>query len=138
MAVKTVNKTPQRRVITVCGSTTFWLEMLEQAEAYSVSGWIVLFPFVNMHEDRWLEALKTMPVVCNGIKKDLDAMHEDKIMMSDAILVVNQENYIGESTAREITFAENNGVEVIYAHDYSDDDDSSIITNGPYVTSNDE
>lgn len=44
----------------------------------------------------------------------LDAMHKEKIKLSDAILVVNVGGYIGDSTRNEIEFAEDLGKEVIY------------------------
>lgn len=37
----------------------------------------------------------------------LDKMHKEKIKISDAILVVNVDNYIGSSTKSEIEFAKN-------------------------------
>jgi hypothetical protein len=47
----------------------------------------------------------------------LDKMHKEKIKMSDAILVVNVNNYIGNSTKSEIEFAKKLGKEIIYYTD---------------------
>ena len=43
------------------------------------------------------------------LKKMLDALHRKKILMSDSIFVIDQDNYIGESTKGEIEFAEKHG-----------------------------
>ena len=47
----------------------------------------------------------------------LDEMHKEKIKISDAILVVNVNNYIGSSTKSEIEFAKSLGKEIIYYTD---------------------
>lgn len=39
------------------------------------------------------------------IKAALDAIHMQKIQLSDLVLVIDQDGYTGESTAREIAFA---------------------------------
>ena len=44
-------------------------------------------------------------------------MHKEKIKLSDAIVVVNVNNYIGSSTASEIEFARNLGKEILYYTD---------------------
>ena len=47
----------------------------------------------------------------------LGKMHKEKIRISDAILVVNVDNYIGESTRSEIDFANSLNKEIIYYTD---------------------
>ena len=47
----------------------------------------------------------------------IDKMHKEKIKLSDAILVVNVNNYIGSSTKSEIEFAKSLDKEVIYYTD---------------------
>ena len=44
----------------------------------------------------------------------IDKMHKEKIKLSDAIVVVNVNDYIGSSTASEIEFAKNLGKEILY------------------------
>ena len=44
-------------------------------------------------------------------------MHKEKIKISDAILVVNVNNYIGSSTKSEIEYAKSLGKEIIYYTD---------------------
>ena len=44
----------------------------------------------------------------------LDDMHKRKIDMADAIFVINQDGYIGDSTASEIAYAVRTGKKVHY------------------------
>lgn len=47
----------------------------------------------------------------------LDKMHKEKIKLSDAILVVNANGYIGKSTNSEIEYARSLNKEIIYYTD---------------------
>lgn len=47
----------------------------------------------------------------------LGKMHKERIKLSDAILVVNVDNYIGSSTKNEIEFAKSLNKEIIYYTD---------------------
>lgn len=47
----------------------------------------------------------------------LDKMHKERIKLSDAILVVNVNDYIGSSTKSEIEFAKSLNKEIIYYTD---------------------
>ena len=49
-----------------------------------------------------------------GTKEMLDDMHLRKIDMADEIYVINVDGYIGESTKREIAYAEKTGKNVNY------------------------
>ena len=49
-----------------------------------------------------------------GTKVMLDDMHLRKIDLADEIFVINVGGYIGESTRREITYAEKTGKKVNY------------------------
>lgn len=49
-----------------------------------------------------------------GVKEMLDDMHLCKIDMADEIFVINVGGYIGESTKREIAYAEQKGKKVNY------------------------
>lgn len=91
--------------VTLCGSMRFWDVMLEQAQAFSRQGWIVLAPFVAFTPDEQIN---------NDQKEMLDRMHFAKIDISSAIFVINVDGYIGESTKREIEYAEKTGKQVYY------------------------
>lgn len=47
----------------------------------------------------------------------LDKMHKERIKLADAILVVNVEGYIGNSTNKEIEYAKSLDKEIIYYTD---------------------
>ena len=93
------------KIITLCGSLKFKKEMMEIAEKMSLDGNCVLTPVYPVLEnykrtDRQLELLKEA--------------HFKKIELSDSILVVNINNYIGNSTNLEIEYAKKLGKEIIY------------------------
>lgn len=84
------------KIITLCGSLKFKKEMMEIAEKMALDGNCVLTPVYPVLEnykrtDRQLELLKEA--------------HFKKIELSDSILVVNINNYIGNSTNLEIEYA---------------------------------
>ncbi len=47
------------------------------------------------------------------------AMHRERIRLSDAIMVVNIDDYIGESTRQEIEFARSLNKEILYYTDFT-------------------
>ena len=89
------------KVMTLCGSMRFYEQMLEVAEFNSRLGYIVLMPHVRIAPEEQVES---------DLKKILDQMHFVKIDMADEVWVVSDESeYIGESTKREIGYAERQG-----------------------------
>lgn len=93
------------KIITLCGSLKFKKEMVEIAEKMALDGNCVLTPVYPVLENykrtnRQLELLKEA--------------HFKKIELSDSILVVNINNYIGNSTNLEIEYAKKLGKEIIY------------------------
>ncbi len=99
------------RIITLCGSYKFKQEMSEVAEIMTLAGNCVLTPNELTRprkEDYTAEEAHL-----------IDLMHKEKIRISDAILVVNVNGYIGSSTKSEIEFAEMLGKEIIYYTDLS-------------------
>ena len=84
-------------IITICGSSRFKKEIMDVARDLTMAGHIVLAPFVFHHVDD--DNLSTEELI------RLDNLHKEKINMSDAIFVVNVDNYIGESTYGEIDWA---------------------------------
>jgi hypothetical protein len=98
------------KIITVCGSLKFMKEMIEISEKMELQGNCVItpiYPTNTTNKDAYTEEEALM----------LDKMHKEKIKMSDAILVVNVNNYIGNSTKSEIEFAKKLGKEIIYYTD---------------------
>ena len=96
------------KIITLCGSLKFQKEMMVVAEKMALEGNCILTP--------------TYPVIENiEITEEQIAMkkeaHFKRIEISDAILVVNVNNYIGNSTTLEIEYAKKLGKEIIYYTD---------------------
>jgi hypothetical protein len=95
------------KVITLCGSTRFKEQFLEQQKRLTLEGNIVISVGLFGHsgdEEVWKP----------GTKEMLDKMHLQKIDMADEIFVINVGGYIGESTRREIAHAEQTGKPVRY------------------------
>ena len=94
------------KVITICGSLRFMKEMMEIAEKVDLQGNCVLAPIYPTKPDK--DAYTNEEVIV------LDKMHKERIKLSDAILVVNINNYIGSSTKSEIEFAKSLNKEIIF------------------------
>ena len=94
------------KIITVCGSYKFKKEMTEITEKMTLKGNCMITPNELAKTDK--EAYTKEEILM------IDKMHKEKIKISDAILVVNVNGYIGNSTKNEIEYAKNNGKEVIY------------------------
>lgn len=95
------------KVITLCGSTKFKDEYLKAQKDLTLQGNIVISVGLFGHsgdDEVWTE----------GTKEMLDNMHKRKIDMADEIFVINVGGYIGESTRREIAYAEKTGKKVNY------------------------
>jgi hypothetical protein len=93
------------KIITLCGSTRFKDEFMEAQKRLTLEGNIVISVGLFGHsgdKEVWKE----------GVKEMLDDMHLHKIDMADEIFVVNPGGYIGESTAREISYALRHGKKV--------------------------
>ncbi|MBR3888550.1 MAG: hypothetical protein IKJ32_05575 [Clostridia bacterium] len=97
------------KVITVCGSMKYKKEMMEITEKMALEGNCVITPIYLTRpskEDYTTENFATLAKV-----------HYEKIKNSDAILVVNVDNYIGESTSKEIEYARSLNKEILYYTD---------------------
>lgn len=99
-------------VVCLCGSTRFRDEFTEANRHETMAGKIVLAPGVFGHSGDPLT---------DGDKARLDRLHFEKINMADEVLVINPGGYIGESTRREIQYAEAIRVPVIYTHNGKDE-----------------
>lgn len=85
------------RVVVLCGSTQFRSDFAAANRDLTLAGWVVLAPGVFAHNG---------DTITEGQKAQLDALHLTKIRMADRVHVVNPGGYIGESTRREIAYAQ--------------------------------
>ena len=96
------------KIITMCGSLEFQKEMMKVAEKIALDGYCVLTPVYPVSEN--MERTKEQLI-------NLKEAHFKRIELSDAILVVNINNYIGDSTNLEIDYAKKLGKKIIYYTD---------------------
>jgi hypothetical protein len=93
------------KVITLCGSSRF-------VDVMAVVGWRL-----ERDENAITMGLHLIPIWYTrgqipdhlaeheGVAEQMDALHRCKIDISDEIFVVNRNNYIGDSTKKEIEYA---------------------------------
>ena len=96
------------KVITICGSMKYKDNMIEIVESLALRGYCVISPvYLN----------KSKELYTNEDFKTLKDIHFQKIKLSDAILIVNIDNYIGDSTKLEIDYAKELNKEILYYTD---------------------
>ena len=83
------------RVVCLCGSTRFFNEFQEANFFETMAGRVVLS----------VGCMKERKEITPEQKSKLDLLHLKKIDMADEILVINVDNYVGESTNNEINYA---------------------------------
>ena len=96
------------KVITICGSLKYQSIMMGVAQKLTMEGNCVLtptYPVINEY--------KISQEEMNNLKES----HLKRIELSDAIYVLNVDNYIGESTSIEIDYASSLNKEIIYYTD---------------------
>ncbi len=93
------------KVITVCGSMKFKEKILKVSNELALKGYCVLQPVYSINKN----IIRT-----DDEHKMLEKEHQKRIDMSDAIYVVNVDNYIGKHTRMEINYAIKNNKEIIY------------------------
>ncbi len=94
-------------VITICGSMKFKNDMLILAEELAIKGYCVLTPVFEVKE---------RSVTKDQLQKMREA-HFKRIELSDSILVMNVDGYIGENTKLEIQYAKSINKKVLYYTD---------------------
>ena len=87
------------KVITLCGSARFKDEFRKKEQILSLEGYMVLSPIFFDDEIQTKLEHSTLEM--------LKLMHYRRIDLSDEILVINKNGYIGESTKKEIDYARN-------------------------------
>ena len=92
-------------IAALCGSTRFREEFSGVNRDLTKQGVVVLAPGVFGHSGDAMTAHE---------KDRLDALHLQKITMADEVFVVNPGGYVGESTRREIAYAQELGRPIRY------------------------
>lgn len=91
-------------VVTLCGSTKFKDEFIKANADETMAGKIVLSVGGFDHAEG--------VTLTDSQREMLGKLHEHKIDMSDEILVINVDGYIGKSTRHEIEYARQRGIKV--------------------------
>jgi hypothetical protein len=94
--------TDRPEIVCICGSARFMTEMRAANRELSFAGVIVLAPS------------EADEVPSPAQKAGLDARHLRKIDLADRVLVVNPGGYVGESTRREIAYAQAAGKPITF------------------------
>ena len=99
------------KVVTLCGSTRFEAEFAEVNQRLTLDGCVVIslgmFSLPDLPDYDWTADR-------SDLKGRLGAVHLQKIRMADEVYVVDPGGYTGESTRREIAYAESLGKPVRY------------------------
>jgi hypothetical protein len=101
------------RIVCVCGSTRFVHAIAQARMQLTLQGNIVVGPEVM---NCWGGKERVVP---DDVKERLDELHLRKIDMADEVFVVNPGGYVGESTKREILYANDRGIPVSSLEDLS-------------------
>ena len=96
------------KIITICGSLKYQKEIMDVAEKLALKGNCVLTPVYPVSNNERTE---------NQLKL-LKEEHFKKIELSDEIMVVNVNNYIGDSTKLEIDYANKLNKQIAFYTDY--------------------
>ena len=99
------------KIITICGSLKFQTEMMIESQRLALKGNCILTPIYPVLDN--IEITKKQLQL-------LKVEHFKKNELSDAIYVINKDNYIGESTKLEIEYAKSLNKEIIYYTDLVD------------------
>lgn len=94
------------KIITVCGSLKYQNEIMKITEEMALQGNCMLSIIYPTKAD-----------ISSYTKKEiqlLGQMHKERIKLSDAILVVDIDNYVGNATKSEIEYAKSLNKEIIY------------------------
>ena len=101
----------EAKVITLCGSTKFEAEFAEVNQRLTMDGCVVIslgmFSLPDLPDYDWT-------VDSSDLKGRLGGVHFQKIRMADEVYIVDPGGYVGESTRREIAYAESLGKPVRY------------------------
>lgn len=101
----------EAKVITLCGSTRFEAEFAQVNQRLTMEGCVVIslgmFSLPDLPDYDWAAD-------SSDLKGRLGEVHLQKIRLADEVYVVDPGGYVGESTRREIAYAQSLGKPVRY------------------------
>ncbi len=102
------NENDIKGIVTICGSLKFYNKMLDIYSGLTARGWVVFFPSVSANHR--IELRKSVEEMSNLMYN----IHKKKIEMSNLILIVDIDNYVGSDTTKEIEYAKELHIPVAY------------------------
>src|SRR6478672_7629237 len=101
----------ETKVITLCGSTKFEADCAQVNQRLTMEGFVVIslgmFSLPDLPDHDWTAD-------SSDLKGRLSGVHFQKIRMADEVYIVDPGGYVGDSTRREIAYAESLGKPVRY------------------------
>ncbi len=101
------------KVVVFCGSSKF-VEIMAVAEWFVERNELAITMGLNLLPGWYPDCPQDHLAEHEGCAEEMDALHLRKIDLADEIFVVDWDSYIGESTSREIAYAEKQGKHVRY------------------------
>lgn len=96
------------RIVCLCGSTRFWRLFQEAGLKETLAGHIVLSIGAATASDE-AHFAHLPPAEAEALKARFDELHLRKIDLADEVLVLNEGDYVGPSTRRELAYARAHG-----------------------------
>lgn len=102
----------QPKTVCFCGSTRFAQTFMIERWKLEKKGIITLG--INILPDGYFEGENHHGAEQEGVKDILDELHKRKIDISDEVVILNIDGYIGESTRSELEYAQSIGKPIKY------------------------
>jgi len=100
--------------ITLCGSTRFVKAFADWNAGLTLAGHVVYGLAMHGRQTSDKGKPEELELITDDEKIVLDLMHLAKIEESDAVVILNVDDYTGESTKRELRWAQLRGKQVFY------------------------
>lgn len=107
-------------IVCLCGSTRFYEQFVEANFRETMAGKIVLSVGFFLHRPEMVQIHGETVGITPEEKVMLDNLHLRKIDLADEVLILNVNGYIGESTWKELNYAnaQNKKVRFLEDHEY--------------------
>ncbi len=112
LVVKFKERSIRPPIVCLCGSTRFLDTFFEMGWKYTLEGWIVLSIGVsNIADDQGGHGAEA---IGPDVADRLDELYLRKIDLADEIMILNVGGYIGESTLKELMYAQSIGKKIVF------------------------
>jgi len=116
------------KIVAMCGSSKF-VDIMAVAEWLIERNELAITMGLNLLPQWYPDCPPDHLAEHEGCANEMDELHLRKIDLADEIFVVDWDDYIGESTAREIAYAEQHGKTVrFFSRDFVGQQVCKLIT----------